>query len=66
MVWHDYIAVCLVIAAAAYVGYRAWRAVFGGAASGCSTGCGSCSHAANSKTTQLLTIDASRTSAGHK
>ena len=42
MSWHDYLALALFAAAAAFVAARAYRAFFARAKAGCSTGCGSC------------------------
>jgi len=53
MSWQDYLAIGFFAAAASYVAWRAWRALFAPAKAGCGSGCGSCSSA---KPTNLLTI----------
>jgi hypothetical protein len=53
MNWQDYLAIGFFVAAAMYVAWRAWRALFGAAKAGCGSGCGSC---ASNKPTNLLTI----------
>ncbi len=47
MPWHDYLAIALFLAAAAFVARRAWKALFGPAKPGCGSGCGSCSQSAS-------------------
>jgi hypothetical protein len=42
MDWQTSLALILVFAAAAFVGWRAWGAVFGSGKAGCGSGCGSC------------------------
>ena len=57
MNWHDYLAIALVVAAAAIVAGRACRALFGQAKAGCGSGCGSCgSNRSDTKPARLLTI----------
>jgi hypothetical protein len=58
MNWQDYLAIAFFFAAAAYVAWRAWRALFAPAKAGCGSGCGSCaSNDSKSQSKDLLTIE---------
>ncbi len=53
------VAIAACLAAAVFIGWRAWKAV-AGRSSGCGTGCGSCPSSAKSKVSParpLLSID---------
>jgi hypothetical protein len=58
MQWHDYLAVSLFAGAAVIVAFRAYRAIYGAAKTGCGSGCDTCSsNGSNSRRAdQLLTI----------
>jgi hypothetical protein len=43
LTWQDYIAIVVVLAAAAYLGGKFFTAVLPGKSSGCGSGCGKCS-----------------------
>jgi hypothetical protein len=42
MDWQTFLAAILFLAAAAFVGRRAWVAMFGTGKAGCGSGCGAC------------------------
>jgi hypothetical protein len=58
MNWQDYLALLLFSVAAAFVAWRAYRALFSAAKPGCGSGCGSCSNnePVARKNVNLLTI----------
>ena len=59
MHWHDYLAFGFFAAAAAYIGFRVYRAIFLSQTPGCGSACGSCRHSDTEKSTSksLLSID---------
>ncbi|MBW8883878.1 MAG: FeoB-associated Cys-rich membrane protein [Planctomycetia bacterium] len=58
MNWQEYLAIGFFTAAAIYVAWRAWRALFSAAKTGCGSGCGSCSSAQTQlKSGDLLKIE---------
>jgi hypothetical protein len=56
MDWQTALAVIFVVAAAMYVGWRAWNSLFGQVKAGCGSGCGTCS-ANQPQQRELLSID---------
>ena len=57
MNWQDYLAIAFFAAAALFVGWRAWQALFAPAKAGCGSGCGSCPSGTKSQPADLLKIE---------